>query len=145
MHFICLSFLIMFITRQVVAPTLTAEEGQLTVIIEGLENNLGKVRVGLSNSKENYESEGKPFRTAVLDIAEKRASCTFDNLAPGAYALKVYHDENEDGELDKNFLGIPSENYGFSNNARGTFGPASWEDAKFILQTTVDTLNILLE
>ncbi|MCF8413904.1 MAG: DUF2141 domain-containing protein, partial [Melioribacteraceae bacterium] len=54
-----------------------------------------------------------------------------DSLAFGEYAIKCYHDVNENRELDTNFFGIPSEDYGFSNNAPATFGPPSFEQAAF--------------
>lgn len=60
---------------------------------------------------------------------------TFENIPFGEYAIKVHHDEDGNNEMDTNFLGIPSEDYGFSNNASGTFGPADWEDAKFAFET----------
>jgi len=48
----------------------------------------------------------------------------------GQYAIKVFHDENANGELDINFLGIPKESYGFSNHARGRFGPPPFAEAR---------------
>ena len=69
-------------------------------------------------------------------------SYTFSNLTTGEYALAIYHDENSNGKLDSNFLGMPTEDYVFSNYATGNFGPPSFEDAKF---TLTDTLDIKLE
>ena len=51
------------------------------------------------------------------------------DLAPGRYALSAFHDENDNGELDTNLLGIPSEGYGFGNDASAAFGPPSFEAA----------------
>ena len=56
---------------------------------------------------------------------------TFENLRLGTYALSLYHDENNNGMLDTNFFGIPKEPYGFSNDARGTFGPPKYTAAQF--------------
>jgi len=105
--------------------------GILTLNITGFENNEGSVKVALSNSKDDYTTKGKAFRVAIVLINEKEAQYIFEGLPYGIYAIKTFHDENNNGELDTNFLGIPSENYGFSNNAKGSFGPASWEDAQF--------------
>ena len=52
-------------------------------------------------------------------------------MPQGNYAIAVYHDKNKNGKIDTNLLGIPKEDYGFSNDARGKFGPASWNDAVF--------------
>ncbi|MEM8907174.1 MAG: DUF2141 domain-containing protein, partial [Bacteroidota bacterium] len=54
-----------------------------------------------------------------------------ENLPFGTYAISVYHDEDADGDLDTNFLGIPKEPYGFSNNAKGLFGPPKYKSASF--------------
>ncbi|MFC5479923.1 DUF2141 domain-containing protein [Massilia suwonensis] len=51
------------------------------------------------------------------------------DVPPGTWAVLAYQDENGNNELDRNLIGIPSENYGFSRDARGKFGPPSFEDA----------------
>lgn len=119
--------------------------GDLTLVITGFENNDGSVRVALSDSKEDYKAEGKAYRTAIESIQKMSAQCKFTLLPFGTYAIKTYHDENGNGELDTNFLGIPSENYGFSNNAKGSFGPASWEDAQFIFDKDSMVVEINLD
>jgi len=102
----------------------------ITVEIKGFNNNNGKVRIGLYNSEKNYDS-GKTFRARALKINDKTVECNFDNIPYGNYAIKFYHDENNNDKLDKNMFGMPKEEYGFSNNATGSFGPASYEDATF--------------
>ena len=136
---------IFVLCRPLFPQSAEAKFGQLTVIIDGLENDQGKVLVALCNSEKDFESSGKTCRLATLGIMKKQASITLDDLPPGMYALKAFHDENGDGELNTDFLGIPNENYGFSNNARGTFGPPSWDDAKFMLKLPADTVRILIE
>ena len=119
--------------------------GNLTVIIDGIENNDGKILIALNNSKEDYETKGQAFRGVTVDITNQKALFTFENICYGVYAIKTFHDENTDGELDSNFLGMPTENYGFSNDARGSFGPANWEDAKFNFDVQRDTARIKIE
>ena len=106
--------------------------GNLTLNITGFENDEGSVKIALSNSKDDYTTKGQAFQGAIETISNKNVQHIFEELPFGTYAIKIFHDENDNGELDTNFLGIPSEDYGFSNNAKGSFGPASWEDAKFI-------------
>lgn len=122
-----------------------AKQGELTIILQGFENNEGMAMIALSNFQEDYEKEGPPFRGNETEIIEKTASWTINELPFGEYAVKVFHDENDDGEMGKNFLGIPNESYGFSNDARGSFGPASWEDAKFLFNASRDTIYINIE
>jgi len=102
----------------------------LNIIIKNLRNDKGNVRIGLSNSEENYESNIF-YRRETVNIKNKTAKCTFENIPFGTYVIKFYHDENKNNELDKNSFGMPTEDYGFSNNATGSFGPASFSDAKF--------------
>lgn len=119
--------------------------GNLTVIVEGIETNDGQVLIALNNSEENYENKKQAFRGITVNIIDLKATFTFENLPYGIYAIKTYHDQNSNRELDTNFMGMPIENYGFSNNARGTFGPASWEDAKFRFEVQTDTLRIRIQ
>ena len=116
--------------------------GDLNVVISGIKKAEGKVKVALANSKESYENDEKVFRVAKLDINGNKATCVFEQIPFGEYAVKVFHDKNDDDKLDFNFLGMPTEDYGFSNNARGAFGPASYEDAMFLLQSKEKMIEI---
>ena len=121
------------------------QTGNLTLNISGFENNEGSVKIALANSKEVYQAKGKAFREATVTIINKNAQYIFEELPFGKYAIKLFHDENNNGELDTNFLGIPSENYGFSNNAKGNFGPASSEDAFFNFDKNLMIIEINLD
>ena len=67
----------------------------------------------------------------VLKIQEAQARCDFENIPPGKYAIAVIHDENMNGKLDANWLGIPKEGYGFSNTAKGVVGAPLFSAASF--------------
>ena len=64
-------------------------------------------------------------------IRDSQARCDFEDIPPGTYALAVVHDENFNGKLDTNFLGIPTEGYGFSNDATAALGAPSFSAASF--------------
>jgi uncharacterized protein (DUF2141 family) len=100
---------------------------------EGFENTNGTAKIALVNSKENY-SGGTPFKGYTIGITGNRIVKTLV-LLYGEYAVKVFHDENGNGELDKGILGIPEEAYGFSNDARGSMGPPEYEKAAFRLDS----------
>lgn len=123
----------------------TEKTGKLTVVITGLENDDGEVLITVSNSREDYESDDPSFIGVNVIIENRKAEYTFEELPFGEYGIKLFHDENMDGELDSNFLGIPTEDYGFSNNARGTFGPADYDDAKFIFNQSELTMEISVD
>ena len=66
--------------------------------------------------------------------AAKAGDLVFAGLAPGEYAIAAFHDEDRDGDLNTNLLGMPTEGYGFSNEARGTFGPPGFDAAAFTIK-----------
>ncbi|TFH01055.1 MAG: DUF2141 domain-containing protein [Calditrichales bacterium] len=120
-------------------------KGLLTVQVSGTENREGKILLALCRNETEFTSGDSAFRAVHLSISEHITTHRFEDIPFGTYAIKVFHDADDDGVLDKSFLGMPTENYGFSNNARGTFGPASWADARFTFDQLSDTLIIHLE
>lgn len=71
------------------------------------------------------------FRAAVVKVHGKKALCVFKEVPSGIYGISAFHDEDNDGELDTNFVGYPTEEYCASNNARNLMSAPSWSDAKF--------------
>lgn len=96
--------------------------------IKGIEKTLGTVLVGVYNSEESFMK--KRLTSKKVKVIGKEVTVVFEDVSPGDYAISTFHDENDNNKLDTNFLGIPNEPYGFSNNATGTFGPPSFEKAK---------------
>ena len=66
-----------------------------------------------------------------MKVPNTEARCDFEGIPPGTYALVVLHDENMNGKIDTNPLGIPKEGYGFSKDAKGWFGAPSYRAASF--------------
>jgi uncharacterized protein (DUF2141 family) len=101
--------------------------GDLTVVIDNIKSDQGNVRIALFNNAKDFP---KVFSYKEL-IAAKTGSVsfTFKDLPAGSYAATAFHDLNGNEKLDKNFVGKPVEPYGFSRDARGTFGPPDFEDA----------------
>lgn len=131
------------LTSPVHAQSSDAPTGTLTVHVDGLDNNEGTIRAELTTEK-HYDSDGN-VRAAVLPIEDREAHWTIDDLPPGTYAVRLYHDENDDGELDTNMFGVPQEPFGFSNNARGNMGPPDFEDAAFTLESDSLSMTITAE
>lgn len=105
----------------------------LTVDIDNIQVQTGALMVQLYANAEDYTSGKNPSASMIKPVTKTEHRLVFSDLADGQYALKVFHDENNNHSLDTNILGVPSEGYGFSNNA-GSFGPASFKDASFSLQ-----------
>jgi uncharacterized protein (DUF2141 family) len=119
--------------------------GNLKVVMEGFETDDGCVRIALANSEDSYDSHDEVYRGASEKITAGVAVHIFENIPYGEYAVKVFHDENDNSDLDTNFLGIPSEDYGFSNNASGTFGPPAWDQARFFFSAELDSIQIYVD
>ena len=106
------------------------ETVSLEVKVSGFPSNKGQAYVALFNSSETFPQYGKQLNGKIVAIDQLKSKVTFTNLSPGSYAIAVYHDVNKNDKLDKNVLGMPTESYGFSNNARATFSAPSYQDAK---------------
>ena len=105
----------------------------LTVDIDNIQVQTGALMVELYANAEDYAAGHNPSASMIKPVTKTEHRLVFSDLADGQYAVKVFHDENGNHSLDTNMLGVPSEGYGFSNNA-GSFGPASFKDASFSLQ-----------
>ena len=103
------------------------------VKILGIRNSTETVACALFESPEGFPEKflKKAANIMVIKIRDKHARCDFLNIPPGTYALAVIHDENMDGELGTNWLGIPKEGYGFSNNAKALLRAPSFDAASF--------------
>lgn len=124
------------------SPRVAAADGPSIVVeIEGLRSDRGEVRGALFRAR-GWANEGSEIATCVAPIEHHRAVCVIDDVAPGAYAFAFLHDEDDDGALDRDWIGIPSEGFGFSNDAAPVFGPPSYESARFTHDARVTTLHI---
>lgn len=112
-------------------------QGKLELTIKNIKEVKGTIRVSLFNNENDFLKQAVVSKVVKVSAAE--ASVVFDNLRPGEYAVSVIHDVNGNQELDKGFMGIPQEPYGFSNDARGKFGPPSYEESKLNVTGIVKT------
>lgn len=102
------------------------------VEIGGLRNDRGRVACALYSSSDGFPKQAdKAVARTTVSIADKKAVCEFSGMAPATYAISVFHDENGNGKLDTNFMGIPREGVGASNGAKGHFGPPKFDKAAF--------------
>jgi uncharacterized protein (DUF2141 family) len=119
-------------------------DGNIRVIVEGLENDKGFVQIGLFNSKESWEGKIEKLRGAIIPLKSTTMEWNIENIPFGEYAVKLFHDENGDNKLNTNFLGMPVEDYGFSNNPTVLFGPPSFEKVKFVFSSQDTSITIKL-
>jgi len=100
--------------------------------VNGLRNSKGQVVFSLFASAEGFlKDDQKAVARTKSSIAGGHAVCEFPAVAPGRYAIEAFHDENSNNKLDTNFIGMPREGVGTSNNPKGHFGPPRFDDAAF--------------
>ena len=105
--------------------------GRLSVSVTGVRNDSGAVRCGLYSSADGFREPGREMRGAVAHIRNGQATCVFNGLAPGTYAVAVFHAEHNETQMETGLFGKPKQGYGFSNNPASMFGPPSFSSASF--------------
>lgn len=106
----------------------------INVKIQNIENNTGVIACAIFETGQGFPDKFLKFATKIMitQIRGKDASFEFSDIKPGKYAIAVIHDENHNGELDTNWLGVPKEGYGFSSGAEVTLSAPSFSDAEFL-------------
>ncbi len=115
-------------------PTLAHE---LNVTVNNVKTIKGDLLVAVYDKEEHYNTNTHWVAVKKLKVAETSIVLDFPDLPAGNYAVKLFQDENENGQIDKNFMGIPTEPYGFSNNG-GSYGPPSFDEAKVAVDETTN-------
>lgn len=117
----------------------------LEVVIEEMKNTDGHVLYLLFNNEEGFpDKPQKSFKQGKVLAKEAQSGFLLKDLPPGSYALSIIHDENDNDKLDKNFLGMPKEGVGFSNNPKMFFGPPGFKKCEFKVTEGTNKINIKL-
>jgi len=121
-----------------------AQHNTLTVNITGINEINGDVYIYLYASEKGFPINiSKASKSKKVKVTKESLSVSFKDVAPDIYAVSVYHDIDGNEEINQNFLGIPKEPVGVSNNATGFMGPPKYEDAIFKLQNSKQiTINL---
>jgi uncharacterized protein (DUF2141 family) len=117
-----------------------AEKSNLTVVIENVKAQGGTIRVAVFKQGQKFP-EATPAQAKVFSDDTKKVSLSVE---PGWYAVAVYHDQNNNGQLDKKIFGIPKEPYGFSNNIRPTVSAPKFDECKIQVQGEDKVITIKL-
>jgi uncharacterized protein (DUF2141 family) len=121
---------------------------KLVVHVSGFRNTKGVAGATLFKSPDGWPENNEkalmhgPF---PIDPATKTSTVTFSDLAPGTYAFAVIHDENENHKLDRNFLGIPKEGFGFANNPHVMLTAPSFDAASVKVGCPVTEISVTLQ
>lgn len=122
--------------------TISAQDKHtVTLNFEGMKSNKGNLYVAVYDKEDNFLK--KPIKGTIVKIVDKKATVTLKDIPAGVYAVSAFHDANNNKKMDTNFLGIPKEPIGMSNNAKGFMGPPKYKDAKFnVTKDVVLTINV---
>lgn len=134
--FLCISF---FTLVHMIG---NSQSYELTVHVDNIAEIKGKLRIAVFTEADLFKDKVNPADSAVIDISSYETTHTF-KLREGIYAIAVYHDENNDSQLNKRSLGIPTEGIGFSNLTSKRKRPPTYEESSFSLSTDT-TLHIPL-
>jgi uncharacterized protein (DUF2141 family) len=120
------------------------QKGNLSITIDGLRNQKGQLCMSLFKSNRGFPSDSrKAVQGKCIRINGSSVAINFSNLNPGSYAVAVIHDANSDKNLNRNYLGIPTEGFGFSRNPQIVSGPPKFGDTSFLV--VGDSTNIAIQ
>ena len=118
-------------------------QGKIIVTVTNLVNNNGVCKTCLFTNASSFAGKGPAFKCAELKIQNKKAVVIFDAVPDGAYAIAVFHDENNNNKMDKNFIGIPKEGYGASKNKLPFASAPTFKENRFEIKPG-STINITI-
>jgi len=121
-------FITLFLTVNLGNAQTNPNENAITVTIENITNNNGSVLLSL-HTKDTF-MKGPGVKNVKSKITDGKVTVTFEDVAPGTYAIMALHDENENNAMDFDDNGMPKESYGMSNNPM-SYGPPQFAYAKF--------------
>jgi uncharacterized protein (DUF2141 family) len=111
------------------ATTVFTYAQTMTVVVKNVKSDVGTVRLAVYSSEDQFMKN--EIAGTEVKAVNGQAVAVFKNLGTGTYAISVMHDANDNKELDSNFMGVPKEGFGFSNDAMGMFGPPDFKKASF--------------
>ena len=110
-----------------------AQNYRLTLNIEGIEEVKGIMQIGLFNDSDDFLETGSEFRVSSVPVDSTVVSVIFDSLPEANYGISLYHDLNSSEDINKNFIGIPTEPWGISNDAYRMLSAPRWQEAVFTM------------
>ena len=124
----------------ILLPGTAANADELIVRVDNIKE-AGEIHIAIYDEAEAFEADrgekggaAPGITQGTIEMVEPGSVIYRYELPPGTYAIGIFHDANLNNRLDNYFFGVPREQYGFSNNARGFMGPPSFEDAAFLVE-----------
>jgi uncharacterized protein (DUF2141 family) len=109
-----------------------AQQGNtINVAVSGIKDSTGSIRCGLFNSASTFPKDGQEVQGVEVPIANGQATCTFNNVTPGTYAVAYFKAAPGQTKMKTGMFGMPQDPYGFSRNATIGMGPPSFNSAAY--------------
>jgi uncharacterized protein (DUF2141 family) len=122
------------------------EQGVLQLQLENIETFSGRIQIAIFDNEQAFEEKGKPVWNKVIhELESATIVLELDDIPFGIYAVALYHDLNDNDQLDKNSFGIPTEPYAFSNNPKVKWKAPSFTESKFHFSKTNQRLQLTLK
>ena len=113
-------------------PVSLIHTNNIRIVIPNIRSDKGEILIAIYNKANGFpENSTLALQTAKMKAKKGSQSYTLNGLAHGKYAIALLHDENGDGKMNKNMLGIPKEGYGVSNNVKNLMSAPAFKDAVF--------------
>jgi len=124
----------------------TAGHGDVIMTMDNFHSDEGVVRIALFSTSDGFpDKPEKAIKIIDAEIHSGKLTTAFKHIPYGVYAISVLHDENASGDMDTNWLGIPQEGYGVSNDATASFGPPEFDDARFVLESEILPMHMTIQ
>jgi len=124
---------------------ISAQTASITLKVKGITKAKGIMNIALFANEEDYSDDENYAFAGEIPVESIDFSIVMEDIPFGTYAIKIFYDEDSNGEFNKNWIGMPKEPFGFSNDAKGRMGPPSFEAAAFKLDSDIELEINLME
>lgn len=145
MNLIKKSFLLALFLVTTISSMQAQQTGTIEVIVTGLKNTDGQIMISINNGPDGWPESNFLEQRFIPKFTAPTFSIFFKDIPYGNYAIGILHDKDKNGEMTKNFMGIPKESYGFSRNYKVVFRAPKYEEANFDLNTPKKQIPINLQ
>ena len=109
-------------------------QAQLRIVVEGITQQTGVIQISIYHQEQHFPKSTGQYRVEKVPVTGTRITHVIKDLPPGDYAVAIFHDRNKDGVCNLNFLGVPTEPYGFSKNYKPVLRAPTWAETRIAVQ-----------
>ncbi len=137
--------ILVFLMLSVFTGFAFAQTANLTIKINGIQNAKGTMNFAVYDNAENYDKSKDYFVGESVKVESLDFVYVFEDMPYGTYAISLFQDEDENDELNTNWIGMPKELFGFSNDAKAKMGPPDFVDASFEIKGDMELVINLVD